>query len=542
MTKAKCGKGDTVDTKTQAKRLLFLAIGGILTGCMLIFPSLGFFEWLTLVPAALVLLSIAEKSRYRALWGYGFFFFLCFYLVIYYWFLMLYPLDFIEGITDAEAIFVTSAAWVGLSLLQALAGGFVFLLYGVFAKGRAAERFPMLKPFFIAAVWVAFEWSQTIGWAGVPWGRLALGQSEYLVTLQSASLFGSYFISFLLVSVNFLIAYAILTPKKIKICILLCASLVVTNTAFGTVAYLSDTRTDDRTVKIAAVQGNVSTSQKWDKESVEKSFEVYRKYTLAAAREGADIVLWPETAIPLSMEEDSYLAVHLTSLAREADVTLLAGAFTSDELGNNYNSVLAIYPDGSVDENVYSKRHLVPFGEYLPMERFIKTFFAPLAELMRADILTAGEGSAVFELEGVKIGSLICFDSIYEELSLASVRDGAEFLTISTNDSWFSDSAALDMHNAQAQLRAIENGRCVIRAANTGISSIITEKGEVTHKIEPLEEGYILGSVTAMTHRTLYSYTGNLFVYLCIAFVTVILLHKIYFVFLSKGIDKFYNQ
>ena len=113
----------------NVKRTVFLALGGILTGFTLIFPSFGFLEWITLVPAALVFLKMADKIRYRALWGYGFFFFLCFYLVIYYWFLMLYPLDFVEGISNAEAMLVTAAGWIGLSLFQALGGGFVFLAF-----------------------------------------------------------------------------------------------------------------------------------------------------------------------------------------------------------------------------------------------------------------------------------------------------------------------------------------------------------------------------------------------------------------------------
>jgi apolipoprotein N-acyltransferase len=117
-----------------------------------------------------------------------------------------------------------------------------------------------------------------------------------------------------------------------------------------------------------------------------------------------------------------------------------------------------------------------------------------------------------------RIGSLICFDSIYEQLSLDSVRDGAQLLAVSTNDSWFFDSAAARMHNAQAQLRAAETGRCIIRAANTGISSVISSRGELLSTLPALQDGVLTASITQGDHVTLYTRIGNLFVYLCMSY------------------------
>jgi apolipoprotein N-acyltransferase len=142
---------------------------------------------------------------------------------------------------------------------------------------------------------------------------------------------------------------------------------------------------------------------------------------------------------------------------------------------------------------------------------------------MRDEDLTPGVGANVIELEEASIGSLICFDSIYDELARDSVRSGAEILTISTNDSWFVDSAALDMHNAQAKLRAIENRRYVVRAANTGISSMITPTGEVISSLDALEGGELTEEMGCREELTLYTRVGNLFVYLCIAFVCGVL-------------------
>ena len=126
------------------------------------------------------------------------------------------------------------------------------------------------------------------------------------------------------------------------------------------------------------------------------------------------------------------------------------------------------------------------------------------------------------ESEVGRLGSLICFDSIYEQLALESTRDGAELFLVSTNDSWFFDSAGVYQHQSQSQLRAIECGRYFVRSANTGISTVISPDGELLAWIDPLERGYAVAEVEPTDTRTLYSVIGNTFVYLCIAGVAAL--------------------
>jgi len=169
-------------------------------------------------------------------------------------------------------------------------------------------------------------------------------------------------------------------------------------------------------------------------------------------------------------------------------------------------------------DTVYSKQHLVPFGEYVPLRPLIETLIPPLAELvLSSDDIDAGEGANVIETGEFAIGALICFDSIYEELTYDSVRNGAELICLATNDSWFSDSAALYMHNAQAQIRAIESGRYVTRAANTGISTVITPRGEVISMLDPLVEGNVYATVYARSADTVCVHIGNTFVWILFA-------------------------
>ena len=157
------------------------------------------------------------------------------------------------------------------------------------------------------------------------------------------------------------------------------------------------------------------------------------------------------------------------------------------------------------------------------------TLIPPLANLSALDTeLTPGADSALFETAWGNIGGLICFDSIYESLALDSVRDGAGVLVLSSNDSWFFDSAAIYQHERQARLRAIETGRYLVRAGNTGISTVISDRGERLVWIDALTEGYAVADVEIKDGGTLYTTVGNLLVYASIAFVLLLLAYDAY--------------
>jgi apolipoprotein N-acyltransferase len=257
----------------------------------------------------------------------------------------------------------------------------------------------------------------------------------------------------------------------------------------------------------------------------------YYEMTEQAAATGAELIIWPETAVPITLFRSPVYAQPLSELAREYGATLLVGTFTEDEEGGKYNSMVVVRPDGSVGDTVYSKRHLVPFGEYVPLRPLIETLFPPLAELvLSSGDIYPGEGAQIIELpNGNSLGGLICFDSIYEELTLESVREGAELICLSTNDSWFIDSAALRMHNAQAQIRAIESGKYIARAANTGISTVINSRGEIEAELGALVDGKIVHDVYLNSAPTLWRILGNSFVYLLLAAYIVVIGENIIF-------------
>ncbi|MBE6685206.1 MAG: apolipoprotein N-acyltransferase [Ruminococcaceae bacterium] len=510
--------------------MLMLAISAFFTALPLVITELGFLQWISVIPTALVLIqSISDReTKLKKMYGRGLIFFWIYYAVVFHWFFYMYPLDF-AGLSNAASLVVVFVACLGLSLIQALISAVAFVLIAAISRTKIVGKRPLLTPFVAAAVWVVTEWFQTVGWWGVPWGRLPLGQIDATLLVRSSAIFGSYFVTFTIIAVNFLLAIALMKTDARKLGATLAVALFCINLALG-IAVTVSYKDSGETVRVAAAQGNVSSSDKWDADSLDKTMEIYADLTESAADNGAEIVVWPETALPYDLFNNERLYNYVSELAREHQVTILVSAFTKDEESDQlYNSVIEIKPDGNFGETIYSKQRLVPFGEFVPMRELIMFLIPPLANVgMLDEDLLAGKDSTVISTESGDIGCGICFDSIYETLMLNSVRNGAELIAISTNDSWFSDSAALDMHNSQSRLRAIETGRYVVRSANTGISSVIDPLGNVKEELGALKRGYVISNARLKNDITIYTTIGNVFVYMCIAFCVAIVVIHIY--------------
>ena len=530
----------TTAPRKRRQILLLLALSGAAMSIPLIWPTLGWLQYFALIPTAMLLYGWTSDRtvRLRRLYGYGFWGFFWYGVVLFHWFIAMYPLDF-AGLSPFPAAIVVFLGCVGMGFFQATMAGLVFVVFGWIARlpwfSENAKR-SLCFPFLAAACWIILEWSQTIGWVGVPWGRLCLGQRAYLPILQSASLLGSYFVDFLLVAINFLLAQVLLwaqthdwkNPRTLvrQTSLWVACGLFLVNLGYGFLSFLPVMQKETDTVRVAVIQGNFSSQEKWGA-GYKETFARYASYSRAAAEQGAEIILWPESAIPyyiLSESRESYRQ-QIQDLANECGATLLVGTFEEEERDGHeyfYNVIADFQQDGSLSETVYRKVHLVPFGEYVPWHDAIMTLIPPLASIsMLEDDLDAGDEMYVFTLPQGTVGALICFDSIYESLARDSVRNGAQILCLGTNDSWFLDSAAIYEHLGQAQLRAIENGRWIARAANTGVSAFLSSRGEIAQELPPMVEGYLIQDVPLHTQQTLYTRIGNLFVCLCLTGVSV---------------------
>ena len=511
----------TLRDSVSKRKWLILPLGGILFALTVIFPQIGSFEWIALIPALLAILTLIPDPtvKYRRLYGLGLVFFWPFYAVNFHWFFYMYPLDFAGMSRPASAVVVTVAC-LGLSLFQALGAALLFPLMGVATRGKWLSKHTILHPILFSCLWTALEWWQAhSGWSGVPWARLAIGQAENVLSLQSAAIFGSYFITFLMVAVNGLLAYMFLHPSRRVLCAALAAGLVFGNMAFGAIR-MAAVKDMGEPVKVAAIQGNKGSLENWSSGTMAEVMEVYGELSREAAAEGAELIVWPETCIPANIDRQGWVYEYVTELSQECGVPILCGLFTRVAEGSDadYNSIVAALPDGTVHGTVYNKRNPVPFGEFVPFRDLVMTVIPPLAEINTLDEdIPAGADSVVMELDVGNVGPLICFDSIYERNALDSIGNGAQILAVSTNDSWFTDSRGVWMHHAQSQLRAIETGRYVVRSANTGVSSVINDRGEVLELLEPLKTGYVLEEAYLSDRVTVYSVIGNVFAYVCVA-------------------------
>jgi len=487
--------------ETKKLQFLYLTFSGLASGFCMAFPSVigSIIEWLCFIPAALAIFAAFEKKcTLKAAYFGGFWLIYSQNVIVYHWFISFYPLEF-TGMTKLAAASVVVVAIFGLALLAALFGGVAGLITLLASRSRLAKKCSLLIPFAASCSYVLSEWIRTQFWFGVPWSRLPLGQLTDGVpyTVLPASVFGSYFVTFLIVLVSFLLAQAIYMGS-FKLRTILALSLVASNLLFGIILYNIPDREVDN-VRVAAIQGNISSREKWEEDTGERltSFEIHSKLTLEAAKEDVDLIVWSETAL-LSL--NSRELKELSSICKDYDTNLLFGFLDEDEQGSPRNILMLIDANGELSETIYIKRHLVPFGEYVPMRDFVMKVFPPLAEIgMLSEDLVAGNGSELFTIERngmeIKLGGLICFDSIYESLAYSSSADGADILCVSTNDSWFEDSRAVYMHCDQSRLRAIETGLPLVRSGNTGISAIITEDGVVTESLEPLVKGMVIGDV-----------------------------------------------
>ena len=515
----------------------YIFLSGLLLGFTVIFAEIGLIAFVAMIPLAMMLYKRAESENYKMRKAYldGFIFYMSFDLVIFHWFVYFYPLEF-AGFTSGQAIGIIALAWIGLSALQSVFSAFVFVFISRFTKTAIYKKHPMLLAPYAAALWAVNEWTQTFTWAGVPWGRIAISQTEMPIMMQSASLFGSYFLTFVIVLFNFIAAYAIMYADKRKMAAKTALVVLCAHVLCGTALYFIPTKDDSRSIKVASIQGNLESQSNYDK-TLAETFDIYEKQTRKAAQEGANIVVWPEGVLPadinLYIRPESYkwvvkISEATSNLAKELDITIVIGTYVHSEADYDiaYNSVSAFYADGSDDIGAYSKIRLVPFGEYVPIRDVIVAIVPELAEInMLSSDITPGVESTVFgatsDENAIKIGTLMCFDSIYETLAIDTARAGAEMIIVPSNDSWFYDSRAMNMHHSQNILRAVEQSKYTVNTGNTGITSVVSDKGEVLSIMPIYQEGYVIDTVYASSARTLYSYIGNLFVYLCAAAIFV---------------------
>ena len=272
-------------------------------------------------------------------------------------------------------------------------------------------------------------------------------------------------------------------------------------------------------IRIGLIQANIAQEEKWKSGEARRIFTTYIAMTRDAAKRGAEYVIWPESATPFMFEQDPAGQEALRALAREVRVPILFGSdqeVTQPEPAL-YNAAFLVTPDGKTAA-VYRKIHLVPWGEFVPMKRLL-FFVSPLVDSFTD--FSPGTDMVLLPVNSHLTSTAICYEVVYPSLIRQAVVAGSELLTTITNDAWYGHSSAAYQHFALASMRAIEQGRYLARAANTGISGIVDPYGRVVRQSGIFEQDALVEQVRFLKERTIYSRIGDAIAYVAIAVVAL---------------------
>jgi len=374
--------------------------------------------------------------------------------------------------------------WMAPFALGLMAGG-IALFWGLgFAL---AQRWP--TALVLAGFWTLAELLRTYIFTGFPWALIAYNWVDTPI-IQAASLIGVHGLGFLIV----LTAGLLLSRRGAVLAVLIAISL----TGFGYNRLQTPIETTGLTVRL--IQPNATQTQKWDPEYIPLFYQ--RQLTLSAKIGKPDIVIWPEAAIAYLPDEQPFVRTQITTAAQ---APVILGARRRDENGV-FNSLFLLNINGDIDA-LYDKYHLVPFGEYMPLQGLARQLgLKGLAEQMGASN-AFGTGPKILQSETVPpFLPLICYEAIFPH-GVAGPRP--EWLVQITNDAWFGEDSGPFQHLVQARVRAIEQGLPLARAANTGISAMVDPLGHITASLPLGEDGFLDSSLAKPLPATLLARMGQ---------------------------------
>lgn len=488
------------DFNAIPRRDYLLAIfSGILLAASFPLPGISPLAWVSLIPLLLTLHHRTARQSFSLGWVSGF----VSYLGILYW------LNIVMT-TYGKLPLVISV------LLYLFLAGYLGLYTGLAAWCmRQAEDRGISPAISLPLAWVAAEYVRAYALTGFPWATLGYSQYKILPIVQIADTVGVYGISFLIAmsnAVGLLIirgfARRSFTGYPLR------SAAVLAVLLFLTVWYGLEklNAVDEGSVmRVALVQGNIPQDVKWDPAFQEATVKVYERLTREGALHGTDLVVWPESALPLYYQDDRLYGERLRALCRELETNLLFGSPAYERFKGTQrylNSAFLIDENGN-DKGRSDKIHLVPFGEYVPLAKLLP--FVNKIVVGIGDFVPGRELKSLATTRG-QFGVLICFEGIFPELARRYAVSGSRLLVNITNDAWFGRSSAPQQHLSMTVFRAIENRIPVVRSANTGISGIISSKGEIEQPTELFTEAIVRGEVRLGNgHMTRYTRFGDFF-------------------------------
>ena len=414
----------------------------------------------------------------------------------------------LKGLIYGLALFASGASWVYVSIHDyghtgpLLAGLLTVLFVFVLALFPAVmlwsyRRFtsPNHTLLGFAGIWVLTEVLRTYLFTGFPWLLLGSGFVDSPLAAW-APIGGVYFLS-LLVAFSGGLLITLVIKRRLWASIPL-AAIWLTPLILPT----EWTTPSEQPTKVAMVQGNLPQLIKWTADGQREAVATYTRQTRAIS-DDVDLIIWPETALPM-LEHQARPVLNQVQSNLPTDTALITGILQQDEQAQRFfNGVVGV---GNV-EGDYQKEHLVPFGEYLPLESLLRgliNFF----DLPTSFITPGPAQQPSMQAAGISLGNAICYEIIYPQLVASRARNSQAIITLS-NDTWFGRSIGPHQHLQMARLRALENGRYVLRATSNGITVIIDPQGQITQRAPQFETTTLTGEFYAMQGLTPFTQMGS---------------------------------
>ena len=483
----------------RVDRTLLVAAGsGLLLAAAFPRPDLFPLAWVGLIP----LLLVMRRRPFAA----GFTAGLVFFAVVLYW------------------LNIVMTTYGGLPLALSLLAYLFLLAYLAVYFGLATWLSCRLEtvlnlPYLVTLppIWVALEYLRGWLFTGFPWAIIGYSQQNFSLAIQSSDVTGVYGVSLMLVVVNCALTGVLVAPRSRLAWLGVVATCIISISHFGYGFWRESQPLEQRAeqLRVALIQGNIDQGQKWAPENRHSSIDRYQQLSIQAMKDHPDLVIWPEAATPFFLQDQSDLATQVKKLPERLNVSLLVGSPSYQLLPSGeyqyFNSAF-LYSSTGKKLGRSDKIHLVPFGEYVPLESILSFI----------DKLVVGVGDfspgrvQPLPLNGHTLGVLVCYEAIFPELAREYVQEGSSLLVNLTNDAWFGDSSAPYQLLAMTRFRAIENRVWIARAANTGISALISPAGRVTLSGPIFEPLQLSGSVGLGANATFYTRFGDIFAYICL--------------------------
>lgn len=479
-----------------ARPLVSAAASGLVLGAAFLPGVPGFLAWVAFVPLLWSLEARVASSRPRSGFTLGFACGAAFFLLGTHWIALLNDVALTIG-------WLKYAGWILGALYLALFWGLAAWLAGFLSRRSGlAVRWTFAPSLLLA------EELRGSGDLGFPWFQPGYTQHA-LPSLQLASLGGVTLVTLWLLLVNGACVHALRrrTPAALS------AALLLLLLPIGWGAMQLRARTEPSGPRVALVQGNIPGEIKWAGTHQQQILDTFISLTDSSARETQPrLVIWPETATGSYLRRDPVQSVQVARLAARVGAPVLSGfahwMYGPDGRPQPYNAAACWNPDGSLSP-WYGKRHLVPFGERVPFQRWL-----PILGKWDLGQAEWQPGPGAVLLPGPAAGTdslavLICFESIFPDLARQDVRAGARVLVNITNDEWFGNGAALQQHAAMAPFRAVEHRVPLLRCANTGVTAVIDAWGVVTARLPVFQPGVLVAALPAAGPRTPYTAAGD---------------------------------